>query len=166
MLNIRKAIPSDAEALHDLYHNHLTQYPPKEPQDMKVWREKIEGFFDNPLYHLLVGEAEGRVVSSVTLVIVENLTHNQRPYGIIENVVTHSDFRGKHYATALMNRASEIAKDMDCYKIMLMTGSKKASTLRFYENCGYTKDKTAFQKRFSTYTSEDGKEETTPSSIS
>ena len=147
MLKIRKAIAADAEMLHDLYHNHLTSNPPKEPQDMTIWRERIARFESNPFYHLLVGEVDGKVVSSVTLIVIENLTHNMRPYAVIENVVTHAEYRGKHYATALMNKASEIAAELGCYKIMLLTGSKKDSTLKFYENCGFNKnDKTAFIK--------------------
>ena len=147
MLEIRKAVSDDAEALCDLYFNHLTEKPPVEPQDMAIWREKIARFEQNPLYHLLIGEVGGRVVSSVTLIVIENLTHNMRPYAVIENVVTHIDYRGKYYATELMNKASEIAADLGCYKIMLLTGSKKDTTLRFYENCGFNKnDKTAFIK--------------------
>lgn len=89
------------------------------------------------------------VVSSVTLVVIRNLTHNLRPYSVIENVVTHSDYRNKGFASALIEKASTIAKDNDCYKIMLMTGSKKESTLRFYERCGFSmNEKTAFLKRF------------------
>jgi ribosomal protein S18 acetylase RimI-like enzyme len=46
-----------------------------------------------------------------------------------------------------MDRASEIATEHGCYKIMLLTGSKNDRTLKFYENCGFNKnDKTAFIK--------------------
>ena len=148
MLNIREAAASDVAALHDLYMNHLTQYPPKEEQNIVKWSELLDMLIENTDYHLLVGEADGNVISSVTLVIIRNLTHGLRPYSIIENVVTHAGFRNKGYAYALMERASEIAKAKNCYKIMLMTGSKKESTLRFYERCGFNmKDKTAFLKR-------------------
>jgi GNAT superfamily N-acetyltransferase len=147
MLTVRKAVLDDAEAIHDLYHNHLTANPPAEPQDMAVWREKLARFHADPLYHLLVGEIDGQITSSVTLIIIENLTHNVRPYAVIENVVTHASHRGKHYATVLMDKAGEIAAGHGCYKIMLMTGSKKDSTLNFYVNCGYNKDdKTDFIK--------------------
>ena len=147
MLTIREATPADAEALHELYFGHLTAYPPQEPQDMAVWREKLAHFGDDTLYHLLVGEADGRVVSSVTLVVIGNLTHNLRPYAVIENVVTHAAYRGRQYAAQLMEKASGIAAAHGCYKIMLLTGSKKDSTLRVYENCGFNRnDKTGFIK--------------------
>lgn len=145
---IRKAVPADAEVLLDLYFHHLTNYPPVEAQDMEKWRSMLEKFAADPLYHLLVLEEDGIVVSSVTLIIIENLTHNTRPYALIENVVTHFDHRGKYYATTLMDEASRIAAEAGCYKIMLFTGSKKDSTLRFYETCGYSREgKTGFLKR-------------------
>jgi len=150
MLTIREAVSADAEALCDLYLNHLTEHPPAESQDMALWRTMLARFGRDPLYHLLVGETDGKIVSSVTLVVIENLTHNLRPYALIENVVTHAGYRGMHYATALIQRASEIAAERGCYKIMLLTGSKKDSTLRFYENCGFNRsDKTGFLKRLS-----------------
>ena len=149
MLNIREAVINDVADLQELYLNHLTKHPPKEKQDIHQWSELLETLIENPDYYLLVGELDGKVISSVTLVVIRNLTHNLRPYSIIENVVTHANFRGKGYAFALMEKASEIAKEKKCYKIMLMTGSKLESTLRFYERCGFNrKDKTGFQKRF------------------
>ena len=147
MLLIRKATPTDAEMLCDLYTNHLTKNPPKEPPDMAAWREKLSSFAADPFYHILVGCVEERVVSAVTLIVVENLTHNHKPYALIENVVTHADYRGRRYARQLMDKASDIAVELGCYKIMLLTGSKQDSTLRFYENCGFNRnDKTGFIK--------------------
>ena len=41
--------------------------------------------------------------------------------------------------------AKKIAEQENCYKIMLLTGSKNQKTLRFYEKAGYNSiDKTAF----------------------
>jgi len=145
MLTVREATPGDAETLCGLYTRHLAQNP--EPQDMARWKESLAMFREDPGYHLLVGELDGHVVSSVTLIVIQNLTHNLRPYAVIENVVTHCDFRGRGIASALMEKASEIARVSNCYKIMLLTGSKLESTLRFYERCGFNKnDKTAFIK--------------------
>jgi GNAT superfamily N-acetyltransferase len=145
MYVIREATPADAEALHELYGKHLTAHPPAEAQDLSRWATLLTEFAANHDYHLLVGVEDGTVVASVTLVVIRNLTHNVQPYALIENVVTHADRRGRGFATALMHQAAAVAKASGCYKIMLMTGSRQASTLQFYERCGYNRqDKTAF----------------------
>lgn len=147
-MNICEATVSDIRALMRLYLEHLTAHPPEEPQDERDWAELFAELIKDPDYHIFVGEAEGIVVSSVTLVVIKNLTHNLRPYALIENVVTHSDFRGRGYASALIDYANICAGERGCYKIMLLTGSKKPETLRFYERCGFNKnDKTGFIKR-------------------
>ena len=93
----------------------------------------------------MVCAIDGKIVSSCVCVIIPNLTKNVRPYAFIENVVTHKDYRGKGYATACLSYARQIAEDNDCYKMMLLTGSKEEKTLKFYENAGYnSSDKTAF----------------------
>lgn len=42
MLNIRHAVLGDVNDLHDLYMKHLTQYPPKEPQDISKWQDLLK----------------------------------------------------------------------------------------------------------------------------
>jgi len=90
--------------------------------------------------HLLVAVEDGKAVSSVQMAIIESLTHNVRPFAIIENVVTHAQYRNRGYASALLERASEIARERDCYKVSLETGSNKESTLNFYRNNGFVID--------------------------
>ena len=90
-------------------------------------------------HHIIVNKINGKIVSSCVCVIIPNLTRNIRPYAFIENVV------GKGYATECLNYAKEIAQKSNCYKIMLLTGSKEKAILNFYNNAGYNStDKTAF----------------------
>ena len=77
--------------------------------------------------------------------IIPKLNRSVRPYAFVENVVTHADYRGRGYATECLNYAKAIAERENCYKMMLLTGSKKETTLKFYEKAGYNStDKTAF----------------------
>ena len=137
---IRKANSRDAENLKVLYFEYLTKFPPKEEQDMAYWAELLAKFEKDNHMYLLVVEEDGKAVSSVQMAIIESLTHNVRPFAVIENVVTHVDYRNRGYGSALLQEASDIAKKMNCYKVFLETGSNKESTLNFYRNNGFVID--------------------------
>ena len=137
---IREATPEDAEALKVLYFDYLTKYPPTEEQDMETWKEILAEYNRDPYNYILVIEEDGQVVSSVQLGIIRSLTHNVRPFAVVENVVTHADHRQKGYASALLQKAAEIAKERNCYKLFLETGSNRESTLNFYRLNGFAID--------------------------
>ena len=137
---IREATVADAQDLKTLYFDFLTQFPPKEEQDMKKWTDVISRFAQAGDRFLLVVEEDGRAVSSVQVAIIEGLTHNVRPFAVIENVVTHGDYQNRGFASALLERATEIAKEFNCYKVFLETGSNKESTLNFYKKNGFVID--------------------------
>lgn len=139
-MNIRKAVPNDAEALRTLYFEHLTRFPPHEEQNMALWRQKLARFAADENMHLLVLEEDSKVVASVQMAIIESLTHNVRPFAVIENVVTHAEHRNRGYASALLASATEIARARGCYKISLETGSNRESTLNFYRRNGFEID--------------------------
>ena len=139
---VREIKENELFDLLELYLNLHESSVPKMTEHLKsVWDTIIN---DNN-HHIIVNEQDGKIVSSCVCVIIPNLTRNVRPYAFVENVVTHSDYRGKGYATVCLNYAKELAKKAECYKMMLLTGSKEDSTLNFYTKAGYNStDKTAF----------------------
>ncbi|MBQ1413126.1 MAG: GNAT family N-acetyltransferase [Clostridia bacterium] len=141
-MTIREIREEDFDSLMRLYtHLHETDVPALHGETVAVW-EKI---LRDKNYHIIVAEIDGKLVSSCTCVVIPNLTRKRRPYTLVENVVTDEAYRGQGLATACLDYAKELAKRENCYKIMLLTGSKAQSTLAFYERAGYNcKDKTAF----------------------
>ena len=139
---VREIKENELFDLLELYLNLHESSVPKMTEHLKsVWDTIIN---DNN-HHIIVNEQDGKIVSSCVCVIIPHLTRNVRPYAFVENVVTHSDYRGKGYATDCLNYAKELAKKAECYKMMLLTGSKEDSTLNFYTKAGYNStDKTAF----------------------
>ena len=139
---IRLAEPKDLERLLMLYTQlHDNSMPHIESDIIALWERMLrdEGHF------VILGFHDGKLVCSCVLVVVPNLTHGQRPYALIENVVTHQLHRKKGYGTAVLSHAKDIAIKQGCYKIMLMTGAKDEETLCFYRRAGYNSDdKTAF----------------------
>ncbi len=139
---VREIQENELNELLELYiHLHETDIP----EQSKTLADTWETIINDKNHHIIVAEENGKLVSSVVCVIIPNLTRNVRPYAFIENVVTHSNYRKQGYATACLNYARDIAKKENCYKLMLLTGSKDESTLNFYKQAGYNSaDKTAF----------------------
>ena len=139
---IREAKHEDLNAILELYlFLHEDSIPEKDEHLRKTWMQIIQ----DKDHHLIVNEMDGKIISSCVCVIIPNLTRNVRPYAFVENVVTHADFRGNGYAGECLDYARKIAEKENCYKMMLLTGSKKSETLHFYEKAGYNStDKTAF----------------------
>lgn len=141
-MDIREARKDDLARLLELYtHLHGNAMPQIDEKLETLWN----GILEDGNHHVVVGVVDGQIVSSCVMVIVPNLTNGQRPYAFIENVITHKEFRKRGYAAQLLDFAKGMALARKCYKIMLMTSSKKESTWRFYERAGYNgTDKTAF----------------------
>ncbi|MBR3019200.1 MAG: GNAT family N-acetyltransferase [Clostridia bacterium] len=139
---IREAEEKDLLSLLTLYlHLHEKQIPETDARVLGVW----ESILRDQNHHIIVWEEDGKIVSSCVCVVIPNLTRNVRPYALIENVVTHPDYRRRGLASACLKDAIEIAKQNDCYKIMLLTGAKDEATLNFYRSAGFnSSDKTAF----------------------
>ena len=141
-LTIREAQAGDLPRLLELYmHLHGNPYPDVDMHIENVWQKIIS----DENHHILMGYIGKILVTSCVIVIIENLTRGQRPYALVENVITHPDYRKRGYASLALGAAKDVAVKANCYKIMLMTSSKKDSTLNFYHRAGYNSiDKTAF----------------------
>ena len=113
---------------NELYlHLHESIVPEMTEQLNRTWSTIVQ----DRNHHIVIKVVDNKIVSSCVCVIIPNLTRNVRPYAIIENVVTHKDYRGKGYASECLAYAKEIAK--------------KESTMEFYKSAGYNcSDKTAF----------------------
>ncbi len=137
MIRIREAETGD---LDDLLHLYSVLYGKtvlkKDSGTMTTWKQMLA----DPFYHIIVAEEDDKIVSTCVVVIVRNLTFEHRPYAIIDNIVTHGDFRAQGLATACLQEAKKIAEDAGCFKITLSTSSRLQSTHKFYERLGYNKE--------------------------
>jgi GNAT superfamily N-acetyltransferase len=143
-LEIREADEADLPGLLTLYSDLHRDDPALSLEEAKPQFYRLLRYDGSVV---LVGLSGLRIVTTCTLIVIPNLTRAGRPYALIENVVTGAAFRGNGYATAILREAAERAWKHDCYKVMLLTGSKDPATLRFYEHAGFEQSKTGFQMR-------------------
>lgn len=127
-----------------ILYNHLNPVDAPLPADdvlQSIW----DGILHDPRLYYIVADVDNQLVATCNLTIVPNLTRGARPYGIIENVVTHLDFRQQGFGTKVLHYALALAWQQQCYKVMLLSGSKNEETLHFYEKAGFKRGlKTGF----------------------
>ncbi len=117
---------------------------PAEAEVQAVWQELLASH----RYRYYGGYVDHELVTSCTLTVIPNLTRGCRPYGVIENVVTHASHRNQGHGKAILAHALSHAWSVGCYKVMLLTGRKDEATCRFYESAGFDRHaKRAFVAR-------------------
>lgn len=132
-LKVREAKGRDFEAIQHLY----LQLNPEDDWLVDSAKRTFDEIIRSKNLHLLVAELENEILGSIYLNIIPNLSRNSRPYAVIENVITHKDFRKRGIGRALMQRAIELATGANCYKIMLLTGRDDESVHQFYRSFGF-----------------------------
>ena len=134
-MEVRILKESELDDLLNLYsHVHVADDPlPDRSVVEAVWKD----IQDSPKFQYFGVFVDGRLVSSCTISIVPNFTRGCRPYGLIENVVTHTEYRRKGYGSAVLQCALDYAWSRNCYKVMLLTGRKSDAVYRFYESAGF-----------------------------
>lgn len=134
-MRARFAQYNDFEGIMDLYEIlHPEDNIDSLAHLKKVWDE----IMNNPDRHrYAVVEQDDKLVATSNIVIVPNLTRTGRPYAVIENVVTHPDARRKGFGRAAMQLLLEFAEAQNCYKVMLLSSSKRKEAHEFYRSLGF-----------------------------
>ncbi len=142
MATVRSARRDELGDLLELYRHLNPDDPELAPEAVAdQWAEMLA---DETL-DIVVVEHEGQLVATCLLSVTRNLTRGARPFALVENVVTHEDFRGEGFGSQCVEAAVDRARERDCYKVMLLTGSDRAWKHEFYESCGFDPEaKTGF----------------------
>lgn len=101
---IREIKNQDFDGLMKLYMQlHDNPLPEDTTALMKIGQEIL----DDKNHHIIVAWDNRKIVSSCVCIVVPNLTHNQQPYALVENVITDEAYRNKRLATKCLNYAKE-----------------------------------------------------------
>ncbi len=88
---VREIKNNEQRELLNLYLYLHEQFVPDMAERLKkTW----EAIMRDKNHHIIVNEVNNKIVSSCVCMIIPNLTRNVRPYALVENVVTHEDYRG------------------------------------------------------------------------
>lgn len=142
MTNIRLGTPSDLDNLLGLYRELRPNDPILTEQDAKqAW----DNLLNNPYVKIVVAEENGVLASTCQLSICPTLTNNARPFGIIEHVITGSQYRRRGLSQKVIEKSLALAWELNCYKVMLLSGESRTEAHRLYEKIGF---KSGIEKGF------------------
>ena len=136
-ITVRDAVESDLDGILDLY-TYLHEYDDPLPSQVdmsKLWTSIIT----SSLLRYFVAEHEGQLVSSCNLTIIPNLTHGAKPFGFIENVITHPEYRRNGYAQSVIDYALNAAWQSGCHTVMLLSNEHRHEAHQLYEKVGFKK---------------------------
>jgi GNAT superfamily N-acetyltransferase len=135
---IREATGADVPRLIELLDQLSLDGPREDASQMEAYRAAFARLAKSDGVSVLALEDDGRLLGSVTLYVMPNLSHAGAPWGLIENVVVDSTARGRGYGEMLMRHAVALARAAGCYKVTLTSNKRRADAHRFYGRLGFT----------------------------
>ena len=105
MIRFREATQGDLKGLLALYTQlNDNTMPEIDGRVTGTWERMLR----QEQLHTLVAEEGGALLSTVTLIITESLTHGQRPFALVEYVVTDQNHRGQGLAFSYWGLPSKL----------------------------------------------------------
>lgn len=137
----RLATLADLPALLPLFRNldEMGSEPPEDHAASEAW-QRLMSMAGAQVFVVSSTQNPGLLLATCTVVIIPNVTHSARPHALIENVSTLREWRNRGYGRMVVEAALQAAWVEGCYKVVLSTGSKRETTLRFYEGIGFERD--------------------------
>lgn len=136
---VRDATDADLPRIVEL----LTQLSLDEPlEDLSpplpdVYRAAFDQIASDQNLRLLVVAVDGDIVATAALIFVPNLSHQGKPYAIVENIVVDETHRGAGYGELLVRHTMDAARQAGCYKLSLTSNKARTDAHRFYERLGF-----------------------------
>lgn len=136
-MQIRRARESDQDAVLSLYRE-------LRPNDLALPADKASELWSKvnqgPRSQIIVAEYEGHIGATCMLALIANIASEGRSIGFIEHVVTAHSLRRKGLGEACLRYAVELAWELDCCKVVLLSGAQRPEAHAVYEKVGFSGD--------------------------
>ena len=81
-------------------------------------------------------EQDDKEIARAFLYILKNDSREQ-PFGFMEDVFVHENYRGQGLAGELIKKLIKVAKENNCYKIVGTSRHEREKVHRLYEKAGF-----------------------------
>lgn len=131
---IRLAKLEDLPQVLNLYRELRPHDPELEKSfSEQVWAEMMRC----PETHIVVADIEGELAATCALGLNKSIANGGRPFAIIEHVITAEKFRRRGLSQQVLEFGIQTAWELNCYKVMLLSGEQLTGAHRVYESAGF-----------------------------
>jgi len=99
--------------------------------------QAFQAIDSDPHQRLMAAEKEGRVVGTLQLTFIPNLTYRGGWRAQIEGVRISSEMRGEGLGAKMVSHAVEQAREKGCIMIQLSCDKSREASRKFYEGLGF-----------------------------
>ena len=99
----------------------------------RLWQETLA----QPGLFVFVSDDGPRIGATCMLITAPNLLRGGRRHGVLENVVSHPELRGRGYGKAVVQAALAHAWATDCHHVLMQSGRADPGVHAFYEAMGF-----------------------------
>jgi glucosamine-phosphate N-acetyltransferase len=124
----------DSEKLILAIFSLLQQLTDAPTFDINLYNNIISDISNNKYHNIFVYIKDNKPVGMITLLIEQKLIHGGQCVAHIEDLVVDNKYNGQGIAKKLLNHVITIAKNNNCYKIIL---DCKRELIPFYEKHGF-----------------------------
>jgi GNAT superfamily N-acetyltransferase len=83
-------------------------------------------------------EENGKEIGRCFIYLIKNDLH-KKPYALLEDVFVDENYREKGIGTKLVKKAIELAKELNCYKIIATSRFERENIHEWYQKLGFKK---------------------------
>ena len=140
-MKIRRAEREDVPAIVALYADDMLGAARETPDALDVYYAA----FDRLDGELLVGELDGRVIATLHLTLIQQLSSQAAKVAQIEAVRVDRALRGRGLGEALVRDAIARARAAGCTRVQLTSHADRTDAHRFYERLGFRRSHAGFK---------------------
>lgn len=148
MTTIRLATEKDIPRIVDLY-NELTIATTRVEQvshpSAEDYRRVFREICADPRHELFIAEDGDRVVGTVILILVPNLSHSATPWALVENLVVTGGHRRRGTGKMLLEYVIVRAREKGCHRIELCSDKRREEAHRLYRSVGFEQSAHGFR---------------------
>ena len=145
-LTFRPATVGDLRAIVALLREDVLGEAREDAASMRSYEQAFREIDADPNNTVYVAARDGRVVGTLQLTMIRNLTYMGGLRAQIEGVRSHRDARGQGVGRFMIEAAVEIANARGAHLVQLTSNKARLKALDFYERMGFVATHEGFKR--------------------